>query len=154
MPSTGPIPKRSDQRVRRNAPEVPITTVTALGNVPIPQLNIPNVHPMVLDIYESLKHSGQARYYEPSDWQFARLTMHLVNKLVKSNRPSAQMLASINTMLASLLMTEGERRRVRMEIERKPPGEEGKVLEVADLFRQRLEQPSEPAPEGFRIAPA
>ena len=44
-------------------------------------------------------------------------------------------------MLADLLVSEGARRRVRLEIERSES--EGDVLDVADLFRQRLAQDDE-----------
>jgi hypothetical protein len=134
--SDGPIPKRSDQRVRRNATDIPIDKVEIIGPVDVPDLDISDPHPLVIDLYESLKDSAQAKFYEPSDWQFARLSMHFVNKLVNRPNPSAQMLASVNQMLTALLMTEGDRRRVRMEVERNPGG--GEVLNVADLFRQKL----------------
>jgi hypothetical protein len=136
---TGPIPARSDQKVRRNKPDIEIEKVTAIGAVKIPELGIPRAHQLVVDIYDSLRISAQSRYYEPSDWQFARLTLHLVNKLLRAQRPSAQMVASINQMLSVLLMTEGDRRRVRMEIERNPEGG-ADVIQIADLYRQRLAQ--------------
>jgi hypothetical protein len=41
-------------------------------------------------------------------------------------------------MLTDLLVSEGSRRRVRLEVERSQSG--GEVLDVADLFRQRLAQ--------------
>jgi len=105
-------------------------------------LGIPDAHPLIVDLYESLKKSAQKKYYEPSDWQYARLTLHFVNKLVWSGKPSAQMLASVNSMLTSLLMTEGDRRRVRIEVERQQSGGDDTVVQVADLFRQRLGQTS------------
>src|SRR5690606_29851771 len=55
---------------------------------------------------------------------------------LKSAKPSAVMFQAINSALSDLLITEGERRRVRLEIERGQA--EGQVLEVADMFRDRL----------------
>lgn len=136
----GPIPNRSDQRVRRNIGD-PIDKVTTIGPVEIPDLDLGGeVHPMVTDLYESLKQSAQRKFYEPSDWQFARVTLHFLNGLLLSSRPSSQMLASVNTMLTSLLVSEGDRRRVRVEVERQATGDDGQVMQVADLFRQRLGQ--------------
>lgn len=137
MGDRGPVPARSDQKVRRNLPDTPIATITAIGPVEIPDLGIPNAHPMVRDLYESMKTSAQKVYYEPSDWQYARITLHFVNRLLKSTKPSAQMLASVNQMLTSLLLTEGDRRRVRIEVERQQA--EGVVIDVADMFRQQLQ---------------
>jgi hypothetical protein len=136
----GPVPNRSDQRVRRNKPEVPIETVVAIGNVPVPRLNLCDPHPLVVDLYESLRHSAQSKYYEPSDWQYARVCLHFADQLLKSSRPSAQLLVTVNQMLSSLLVSEGDRRRVRMEVERNQDTDGGEVLQVADLFRQRLMQ--------------
>lgn len=135
--ATGPVPKRSDQKVRRNITE-PITKIPVVGEVEIPELGIHNPHPLVVSLYDSMKDSGQARYYEPSDWEYARITLHFVNKLLKTSKPSAMMLTAVNQMLSSLLLTEGERRRVRMEVERGPAQPAGVVIDAAEQFRQLL----------------
>lgn len=136
MGERGPIPARSDQRVRRNQDGGPIEKVSIIGPVDVPELDIVRPHPLVVDLYEALKTSGQAKFYEPSDWQYARLAMHFVNKLVRNSKPSAVMLSSVNAMLTPLLMTEGERRRVRLEVERNQA--QGDLIDVADMFRQEL----------------
>ena len=130
----GPVPKRSDERIRRN--KVDIEKVTAIGVVPVPELGLVDPHPMVSDMYRSLRQSAQSRYFEPSDWEFARFTMVFMDNLLKQGRPSSLMLQQVNAMLSSLLVTEGDRRRVRMEIERNKQG--GDVIDVAEMFRQRL----------------
>lgn len=138
--SPGPVPKRSDQLIRRNKTEIPIEKVTAIGTVPIPELDIHNPHPLVSSFYESLRHSAQNKYYEPSDWQYARLAMHLLNDLAwnPQGRGAAMKIASVNQMLTSLLVTEGDRRRVRMEVERAPSGQGAEVVSIADVYRERL----------------
>ena len=138
MGDRGPIPKRSDQRVRRNIENGPVEKVTAIGTVTIPDLGFENPHPIVTDLYRSLTQSAQRKYYEPSDWQYARLALHFVDQLLKSTKPNGQILATVNSMLSSLLVTEGERRRVQIEVERSQA--EGVVIDVAEMFRQRLEQ--------------
>jgi hypothetical protein len=147
---TGVIPKRSDQRIRRNIPEVPIDKITAIGVVPIPELDLTSlgetrVHRLVVDMYESLKESAQNTFYEPSDWQTARLTMLALNQELFATyqdgnpRPmTAMKLDVINRMLASLMTTEGERRRARLEIERNQSGPVGTVTQIADVYRERL----------------
>ena len=132
----GPVPKRDDERIRRNKPDVPTDIIEMIGSVEVPALGIDDPHPMVYDLYYSLQESGQAKYYEPSDWQFARFTMHFVNELLHQGRPSAMMLQQVNSMLSNLLLTEGDRRRVRLEVERETA--EGKVIDVADMFRERF----------------
>ncbi|WP_444308601.1 phage terminase small subunit [Mycobacteroides abscessus] len=147
----GPIPKREDQRVRRNEQEIPTEKVVALGKVPVPDLGLENPHPFVVEFYESIRQSAQSNYYEPSDWQFARLTMYALNEELNAvyqsgdnkgkKKPLGVMkLQVLNQMMSTLLLTEGDRRRVRMEIERNPgpTAEGGKVLTMADHFKQVL----------------
>lgn len=139
MGTRGPIPKRSDQKIRRNKEEVPVDKVTAIGSVRIPELGFDNPHPLVESLYKSLTLSAQRQYYEPSDWEYARFALHFADQLLKSEKPSAVMLASVTGMLNDLLVSEGDRRRVRMEIERNQNQDGGQVLDVADMFRQRLD---------------
>lgn len=134
----GPVPKRSDLRIRRNKPVIEIDKVEVLGDVKIPDLDIDDPHPMVVDIYESLTHSGQAYYYEPSDWQYARFAMHFANQLLKTGRPGSQLLAVVQQMFTDLLISEGSRRRMRMEVERNKSSDDGKVIDISDVYRQKL----------------
>lgn len=136
MGSRGPVPKRSEERVRRNVEDAPVEKLHVQGEVEPPELGLADPHPMIVDFYESLKESAQSRFYEPSDWQFARVTMHFLDQQVKSSRPSGQTLATLSSMLTELLVSEGARRRVRLEVERNQA--EAKVLDVADRFRELL----------------
>ncbi len=136
MGSRGPLPKRSDERVRRNKPEVPIDKVQAIGKVRAPDLGFDDPHPIILDFYLSLPESAQSRYYEPSDYQQARLILFFLDKQLKSPRPSAQMVAACFAQLSNLLVSEGDRRRVRMEVERSVS--DAQVIDVAGMLRERL----------------
>ena len=83
------------------------------------------------------------KYYEPTDWQFARLALYTLNQELiaaqHNGKPvGAMKLTAINQMLSALLLTEGDRRRARLEIERAPVESSGKVLDVTDMLRQRL----------------
>lgn len=131
-----PIPKRSDQLIRRNKPEVEVTKIEAIGEINQPELGFDDPHPMIQDFWDSLAESAQAIYYEPSDWQFARFTLHFADNLLKNSRPSAQMLQSVNSALGDLLVSEGARRRVRLEIERQQSKAE--VLDLAAEFKKRM----------------
>lgn len=138
MGERGPTPNRSDQVVRRNKKATPVDKVTAIGAVRVPELDFDDPHPIVRDLYRSLTESAQNKYYEPSDWQYARLALHFADQLLKSERPNGQLLTTVNQMLNGLLVSEGDRRRVQLEIERNQA--EGVVLDVAQLFRDRLAQ--------------
>ncbi|ONI88222.1 hypothetical protein ALI144C_07155 [Actinosynnema sp. ALI-1.44] len=51
-----------------------------MGPVDVPELGLDEPHPLIVDFYESLKHSAQSQFYEPSDWQFARFTLHFADQ--------------------------------------------------------------------------
>ncbi len=140
----GPAPKREDERIRRNENVVPLTTVPMVGIVQVPDLLVPEPHELVTSLWESLKDSGQARYYEPSDWAYAQLTMHVIDGMLKSSRGvSSLILSEVNKMMSNLLVTEGDRRRVRMEVARQDAKEAsgGKVIQASDMFRDRFKSP-------------
>lgn len=132
----GPIPKRDSERIRRNKPVTPTDTITAIGTVDVPDLGLIFPCDLVIDFWNALKDSAQAKYYEPSDWQYARMALHFADGLIKSDKPSSMMLTVVNSMLADLLVAEGQRRRVRMEIER--AAATGEVVDVASMFADRL----------------
>ena len=143
----GPIGKRDEERVRRNIPEDPTVTVQMHGLVTIPDLgdmsHLGETHPLVVEMYEAMKQSASIKYFEPTDWAFARLTLYTLNQeliaAAHNGKPvGAMKLTAINQMLSALLLTEGDRRRARLEIERAPAESSGKVLDVTDMLRQRL----------------
>jgi len=104
--------------------------------VEVPELDMPDAHPLIVDFYESLKASAQSQYYEASDWQHARIVCHFLDSQIKSSKPSGQMLATLNSMMTDMLITEGSRRRVRLEIEREQAA--GQVIDLAEAFAQRF----------------
>jgi len=130
----GPVPKRDMERRRQNKPDTPTDSVRVPGAVRAPSA-CKDWHPIARDWYRSLKDSGQSKFYEPSDWMTAKYAAELMSKLLGYERPSAQLVASLNSLLASLLATEGDRRRVRMEIERLPETGNAKVTTI-DAYRR------------------
>lgn len=119
----GPPPKRSDQRRRRNKPDESQPKLTVVkDDAPRPAPKAPRVspswHPLMKDWFRSLKTSGQARFYEPSDWQTARLLAEVMSQELNSGEGvKASMLGEFNRAAASLMTTEGERRRLRVELQ-------------------------------------
>lgn len=124
MGTRGPIPKRSEERRRRNADDGPPLVQGKAGAPaelpPLPEPD-PTWHPIATEWYLSLRDSGQAAFYEPSDWAMARYAAELMSRGLQSDRPpNGQYVAALNSVMASLLTTEGDRRRARIELERKP----------------------------------
>lgn len=96
----------------------------------------PNWHEIATDWYLSLRESGQAQFYEPSDWAMARYAAELMSRGLSSDRPpNGQYVAALNSVMTSLLTTEGDRRRARMELERKPAGPQLASVKPLDAYR-------------------
>lgn len=140
MSRTGPVPKRSSERVRRNKPDVPIEKVEAIGLVEPPPLGLRKPRKLIEDMYEAMKESAQSKYYEPSDWAFARITLALLDEQLKAPKANSQIVATIMSNFGDLLVTEGERRRARMEIERSDSAPADNVVDVAAVFAERAAQ--------------
>lgn len=137
-PLTGPIPKRSEERRRRNKDEtgldlerVDIAQLASL-DVEIPVAD-PNWHEISKMMWDSLKRSGGSIFLEPSDWAVAYLLCESISRdlseqvvgitesgeVIKSEIPLKG--ASLTAYLkgfASLMMLEGDRRRLRVELNR------------------------------------
>ena len=138
----GPVPKRSDQRRRRNKDVVEVEKVEATpGVLRGPELDLPDVHPLAAEWYESLRKSAQSVYFEPSDWAQAKVWTDLLSReLKKAAKPSAVMIAAWSSAAAELLTTEGARRRLRIEIARAENVDEDEEAAVTalDEYRRRL----------------
>lgn len=133
----GPVPNRSDQRVRRNK-DSKVETIQTDGHPVDAPPAVDGWHYLCIDLWESMKESAQARYYEPSDWAFAKVQLHLLSQQLQAGRASAQMVSAINTALANLLLTEGDRRRARLEVERQAAKAE--VVDIAAELARRQAQ--------------
>lgn len=160
---SGPIPKRSDQRRRRNAPDPGLGEITkALGArvVPVPPA-YEDWDEIALDFYESLPRSGQSQFYQPSDWALAVVISESLSRDLKpqalldqdgravldaNDRPIMRRLplkgANLSAYLKamqSLLVTEGDRRRLRLELQSPgaEPDQPDRPANVVDL-RDRL----------------
>lgn len=145
----GPPPKREAQRRRANKPDVPVTHAPATREVVVPEAN-PEWHHVAAQWYASLAGSGQSAFYESSDWTTAYAVAESMSRefkpqpLVVGRGPDATVemyemppkgasLAAWLKAMSSLMVMEGDRRRVRLELDR-PPAEEASadVTWIAD----------------------
>lgn len=139
MGSRGPIPKPIDERLGHvtKAEEAEVDKIPALsGSVAAPELGL-DLHPLAADWYASLAQSAQARFYEPSDWQVARIIAQSIHDYMADSKRSSMKFAATMAAMTSLLVTEGDRRRVRMEIDRTPPDRVASDAKVSVLDRYR-----------------
>lgn len=136
MGSRGPVPKRSDHRRRTNSPAVPLSRVDGAEAVERPAAD-EAWHPVARRWYDALGESGQAVFYEPSDWATAYLMAESISRdlnpqfvgFAQTGRDEttaeyatiplkgASLSAYLKAM-SDLLATEGARRRASVELQR------------------------------------
>lgn len=143
--SRGPIPKRSEVRIRKSraADGMQITTAPGAGDVVMPEPE-KSWDDVVYEWYCALAESGQARYYEPSDWMAAYIAADWLNSLRKARYVGMQTvgpgtrqephyevvpmnageMSAFLKVCAALGVTEGDRRRMRIELTRGDEGEQ------------------------------
>ncbi|MGK5728170.1 hypothetical protein [Streptomyces sp. URMC 124] len=114
----GPVPKRSDQRRRRNTDDGPALVKGEAGKAPTIPRASGDWHPIAKRWFQSLKDSGQAAFYEQSDWLTAVYVAEAMSRNLASTKFSAQLFQSVMSAMTDLLTTEGARRRARVELER------------------------------------
>lgn len=119
MGTRGPVPKRTSQRLGHltKAEKSESTTVKASGPVKIPDPD-PLWHPLARDWYVSLGESAYHKLMEPSDWAAARLVAGEVTRMLELP-PNAALFGKVWAAMGELMTTEGARRRLKVEVERR-----------------------------------
>src|SRR5687767_15068753 len=136
---SGPPPKRQDQRRRVNKPAVPVEVAETAAPVVPPADH--DWHPVAVRWYEALGTSGGSAFYTDADWATAYAISEAMSRefmpqpivLGKGEDktvewvkmpPKAAFLAAWLKACAILLATEGDRRRLHLELVRKGSQEE------------------------------
>lgn len=131
-----PVPKRDSQVRRRNKDRQQAEKGTLAVEVEQPEPR-EGLHPQAASWYRSLATSGQAEFYADSDWQVALLCAEAIHLFMETGR--ATLLAEVTRMRSQLLDTEGDRRRVRLELERVTANEGAGDVSWIDDARRRLD---------------
>ncbi|OKI45103.1 phage terminase small subunit [Micromonospora sp. CB01531] len=135
----GPVPNREDDlarpRSRKGKDQVAVTKGEARP-VRVPNAD-PEWHPIARKLWDGLKSSGQADFYQNSDWAFAYSLCEDLSVYKQSGKRSGQMLQTIYSAFERLLVAEGDRRRVRIELhEPEQEVELASVHAIQDYQRQ------------------
>lgn len=154
MGERGPVPKRSSQRRRKNKTTPVESAPAAPVVVDVPESHA-KWHPAAKAWFESLGRSGQSAFYEPSDWALAYLIAESISRDLKPqvvgvNEETGEPVMAVIPMkgaslsaylkaMTALMVTEGDRRRARLELERggSEPAVDPDVPNLDD-FRARL----------------
>jgi hypothetical protein len=137
MGTRGPVPKRTDQRLGHltKAEKAAATTVKVTGAVDVPAVD-PSWHLIAQDWYMALATSAQSKLMEPSDWVAARLVAAEMTRML-SGAPNAAMFGKIWAAMGELMTTEGARRRLKIEVDRRKlsaaPAPVAKIDDYRDL---------------------
>lgn len=136
----GPVPNRSEDlarpRERKGSDQQSIKT-GEMRDVTIPHAD-PEWHPIADRMWRAMKSSGQADFFQNSDWAFAYSLMDDLSHYKKSGKRSGQMLQSILSAMERLLITEADRRRARVELSApEEENESASVTAIAD-YKQGL----------------
>jgi len=138
MGTRGPVPKRSDERAGHRAKSDQPDKVASSTPVVAPPAD-EEWHPQAKRWYDSLHQSLQVRYFEPSDWEYARTLATLLSDELYKARRSSEILKAVLSGMSNLGTTEADRRRMRIEIDRPDPNasanDEGKVAAL-DRYRR------------------
>ncbi len=137
---SGRTPKRSEERMGHRTK----AEMAAVQKVPVQAAVVdqppadPDWHPLAQDWYESLAESGQAIFFEPSDWAAARYVAAIMTRNVNAPRFNAQLFGSLWTAMNDLMTTEASRRRLRLELERAKPDSGAQAASIIADYRMRI----------------
>ena len=144
----GPPPNRGNDysnasNARRAARRSGKVTTVAPRKARIPDPN-PEWHHVCVMLWEAAKNSGQETFYQETDWVFlysllddlsaAKAKYHADG----SGKPPAILLQTIFSAMSALGFTEGDRRRMRIELTSDAGPSEDASVTAIDQYRRNL----------------
>lgn len=140
---SGPVPKRSGERSRRNEPALGAARMGEMLPVKKPSADRGNWHKRALSFYESAEKSGQAAYWQQSDWEMLKIACDLLTNFYdaveRGGRGSSMIMENFLKIVGDLGMTEGSRRRdLRLELEAPQVPQKSASDSAKDMYKSRL----------------
>lgn len=133
--------KRSDQRIRRNKDDPDSLGVARAPGAAV--VKAPRVdsrwETLTKNWFRSLKESGQSHFFEPSDWQAAVLVAKQMDVLLKKQKETGQPIRAsafeaLWAAMGDLLTTEGQRRRIKVELQREDTNADPDAVAVVSVM--------------------
>jgi hypothetical protein len=125
MGARGPLPKRTKARAGHRA-KAELAEEYRVPYVVEPPPAPEDLHPRALRFWHALARSGQSAFFEPSDWELAgmrvRIQSVMETALDAKAVPPANLIGELSKIDARLGVTESDRRRMRVEVERPDAG--------------------------------
>lgn len=131
----GPMPKRSSERTRRNKEnEAGLTlkkgVAQGIARWPLPDTSW---HSAVVRMYESFSQSGMAAFFEQTDVEMCWIACEGLQAWYDGGKRSANQFEFVMGQFAKLGATEGERRRMRIELDSEAEQQTAEEAEVASI---------------------
>jgi hypothetical protein len=136
----GPVPNHSDDlardRSRKGGDQMPLTKGTRRETEwPEPD---PEWHHLAIDVYNGCRNSGQADFYQQSDIALLASLCDDLSYAKNRVQRSGQLLQTIYTNMSNLLVSEGDRRRVRIELDEPKQETDSASLSLMSDYREGL----------------
>lgn len=142
----GPVPSLEADlarpRDRKGGDQMAVTKGVA-REVVIPRVSDREWHPIAKRLWDAAKTSGQADFYQNSDYAILYSLCDDLSYYKKSKQRSSQMLASIMQGFTSLMLTEGDRRRLRVELEAPAAPSQDAELYAINGYKDMLDASSD-----------
>lgn len=140
MGASGPLPKRSAERTRRNTTgedgievkrgvALPYTWTAPSEDWPV----------FITEYYNSFQESGMQAYFQQTDVAQLWMACQLLAEEWEKPRRSAMVMAEAFKLLQGLGATEGERRRIKVELETPKVQEVDAKVVAMESARERLQ---------------
>lgn len=137
-----PAKRTTERHGHRTAAEQAATDTSAAGSGPVTWPAVPKAwHPAARDWFRSLRHSGQAVFFEPSDVEAARILGWALTEIMNASKFSPTAFGEVWGAMGDLLTTEGARRKARIELQKPEAADQGPSAGVSHLAdaRARME---------------
>jgi hypothetical protein len=139
----GAVPKRTDQLHGHRKPPATDKAPTPPGAASYRRPAADSTwHPLAKRWWNALSKSGQSTWYQPSDWEHAYIWAEMLSRQLFSAKPSSMMLAAWDAASVRLLVTEGDRRRMRIELDKGGEVDADKEAAVASMQAWRANRAS------------
>lgn len=139
MAKSGPIPRRESDLARpreRKGGDVQPVQKGRLREVTVPEPD-EEWHPIAKMIWESAQTSGQADYYQDTDYALLYSICEDIHEYKSRYQRNGQILSTLYSTLGRLMFTEGDRRSLRLELHADEPADDAEVTAISD-YKNRL----------------
>ncbi|WP_226351346.1 MULTISPECIES: hypothetical protein [unclassified Pseudonocardia] len=134
------MPKRTEQKHGHHTAEDKLVQKAPAGAEPVWHKPDPAWHPRARELYRAARESGQARFYEQSDIAILCYVCDALTRSLRDNRFSGQLFHSVMSAMNDLAMSEGARRRVKLELQRDDADDTSEVdAAIAELSHQHAQ---------------